>query len=329
MLKEVASRRSPGTQGYPGPGIEVRGKIQDMSDARRVDYELGIVEEAEFFGSGRDRVFGIRYRPTQGETRVGVVMCDPILAQFRAHYRSGVLTAREMASRGVVVQRFHYRGMGNSDGDVTGLGLASMTEDAREAGALIGGLFDGLSVAYLGVNLGSYPAAAASGDGAPLILDSPPPNGTQYFRNALRAHSVYKLRKDTSEGLTMTTLAEELKRPGSDVALLGCRLSSELYESIAGTTIIEQVEAGTRRPILLFGLGEEGSLRPEGAKTLAQLSDLGFEVDVDVRAKVDPFWYVENAAPEDQPETKETAERIAAWLRHASTGVAEDVVPNG
>jgi hypothetical protein len=299
-----------------------------MSEARRVDHGLGIVEEAEFFGSGPGRIFGIRYQPAAKRPVAGVVMCDPILAQFRAHYRSGVLTARAMAARGLVVQRFHYRGTGNSDGDVSRMDLMSMTADAVQAAHFVRSRFVEIPMAFLGINLGSYPAAAASIGGEPLILDSPPPSGRQYFRNALRAHAVYKLRRDTADGLTMTGLVEELNRPGSDVSLLGCRLSLGLYESISSTTIVDEVR-GAPRPLLLFGLGDGGVLRPDGEAIRSALTDREFEVEVQVRSKVDPFWYVENSAPEDQPETAQTADRVRSWLDEWLPGhVPDEAVRN-
>ena len=291
-----------------------------MVDARRVDHDAGIVEEAEFFGTGADRLFGIRYRPATGMPIAGVVMCDPILAQFRAHYRIGALTARAMAARGLAVQRFHYRGMGNSDGDISTLDLASMTQDAEEAAAQLVDRAGPLPTAYFGVNVGAYPAAVASQPGHPLVLDSPPPNGRQYFRNALRAHGVYKLRRDSSENLTAESFVQELREPGADVSLLGCRLSLGLYESLADTSLIEEI-GDASRPVLLIALGQAGALRTEGETIRSKLIEMGFPVEIEIRDKVDPFWYVENSAPEDQPETGAMATRITEWLKRHLSGV--------
>ncbi len=284
-----------------------------MVSALRVDDPAGIVEEAEFFGGGPDRLFGIRYMPKSGNPVAGVVMCTPILAQFRAHYRSGVLSARALAARGIAVQRFHYRGMGNSDGDQAALSLSTMTEDAVTAASRLTERTGAMRIAYLGVNVGGYPAAAASQTGNPLILDSPPSSGRTYFRNALRAHAVYKLRREGDQSVTTDTLLEELRKPDADVSLLGCRVYLALYESLYGSSLVDATGT-TPRPTMLIGLGEGGALKPEGEKVRSELTERGFDVEVEVRAKVDPFWYVENAAPEDQTETGETADRIAGWL---------------
>jgi alpha/beta superfamily hydrolase len=291
-----------------------------MVDGRRVDHEAGVTEEAEFFGTGADRLFGIKYAPISGEPLAAVVICEPILAQFRAHYRSGTLTARALAGRGLAVQRFHYRGMGNSDGDIRDMDLSSMTEDVIQAGSHLGERAGSVPIAYLGVNVGAYPAAVASAPDRMLILDSPPPSGRTYFRNALRAHGVYRMRKDSNDPLTAEAMLEALREPSADVSLLGCRLGLGLYESLSGTSILDEI-GESRRPILFFGLGSEGALRPEGEQIRETLAGKGFPVEIEVRDKVDPFWYVENSAPEDQPETEQTANRVTEWVQRLTAGV--------
>jgi len=83
---------------------------------------------------------------------------------------------------------------------------------------------------------------------------------------------------------------------------------------MVATSLVEEV-GDSSRPILMIGLGEEGSLRPEGERMRSELVERGFPVEVAVRDKVDPFWYVENSAPEDQPEIAVTAERITDWVQ--------------
>jgi hypothetical protein len=247
-------------------------------------------------------------------------MCGPILAQFRAHYRNGTLLARALAARGVAVQRFHYRGMGNSDGEVANLDLLTMQEDAAAAGARLTEQIGSIPIAYLGVNVGAYPAAVASRPGQMLILDSPPPNGRHYFRNAVRAHAVYAMQRESKENLTTEALLDQLRGGSRDVALLGCRLSLGLYETVVAASLVEEV-GDSARPILMIGLGEAESLRPEGEKMRSELVEKGFPVEVAVRDKIDPFWYVENSAPEDQPEIPATAERITDWAQRQISAV--------
>jgi alpha/beta superfamily hydrolase len=294
------------------------------AESRRVDRDAGIVEEADFFGAGSDRVFGITYLPDAAPPMAGVVMCDPILAQFRAHYRIGTMTARAIAGRGIAVQRFHYRGMGNSDGHISEMSLSSMAEDASRAAAHLKGHTGAVPIVYHGVNVGAYPAATVSQPDQMLVLDSPPPNGRQYLRNAVRAHGVYTMKTD-SGGLTMDGLHAELRGGSPDVALLGCRLSLALYESLVESDLIGEI-GGVPRPILMFGLGADGAFKPDGERLRTDLVGKGFPVEVSVRDKVDPFWYVENAAPEDQPDAIDTADRISDWIQRSIAGTVESQV---
>jgi hypothetical protein len=209
--------------------------------------------------------------------------------------------------------------MGNSDGEIADLTLGSMREDAELAASRLSQRVGPVPIAFMGINVGGYPAATASRPDHPLILDSPPPNGRGYFRNAVRAHGVYKLRREAGDSLTLDGLHDELRTPSADVSLLGCRLGLGLYESLSTADLVEEV-GDPPRPTLLIALGESGALRPEGEELRAGLADRGFDVDVQVRDKVDPFWYVENAAPEDQKDTFEIAARVVDWLRLQTTG---------
>jgi hypothetical protein len=210
--------------------------------------------------------------------------------------------------------------MGNSDGDIWEMDLASMTEDTVESGARLVEHAGAIPIAYLGVNIGAYPAAVASAPDRMLILDSPPPSGRNYFRNALRAHGVYRMRKDSNDPLTAEALLEALKQPSADVSLLGCRLGLGLYETLGETSILDEI-GDSPRPILQFGLGSGGALRPEGEQIREALTGRGFPVEIEARDKVDPFWYVENSAPEDQPETEQTANRVTEWVQRQVAGM--------
>lgn len=280
--------------------------------AVRVDNQAGIREEAGFFGSGEERLFGLTYAPDAVPPHAGIVFCEPILSQFRAHYRVGTLTARALAGAGLAVQRFQYRGMGNSDGDISNLTLDSMLEDAREAAARLREVAGVGRAAYFGVNVGAYPAAALSRDGSPLILDSPPATGRAYFRAAFRAHGIYVM-KEGAEKNASQSLVDEMNETGL-TSLLGCRLPAGLHGSLAESTLLEQVGEEVR-PLLLIGPGQSGELRTDVRKVVDELTGRGIPVTVEIRPKEDPFWYVANLAPENRAETGETAMRIADWVR--------------
>jgi hypothetical protein len=202
--------------------------------------------------------------------------------------------------------------MGNSDGDISNLTLDSMLEDAGDAAARLREVARVDSVAYFGVNVGAYPAAALSRDGSPLILDSPPPTGRAYFRAAFRAHGIYVM-KEGAEKSASQSLVDEMNETGL-TSLLGCRLPAGLHGSLSVATLQEQIGDDVR-PILLIGPGQSGELRADVRKVVEDLTGRGIPVTVEIRPKEDPFWYVANLAPENRAETGETAMRIADWVK--------------
>lgn len=296
---------------------EGRGHIQHTERrAVRVDERAGIREEAGFFGSGEERLFGITYLPESSPVEAGIVFCEPILSQFRAHYRVGTLTARALAGAGLAVQRFQYRGMGNSDGDIMNLTLTSMIEDAREAMATLREVAGIAKAAYFGLNVGAYPAGALSRDGSPLVLDSPHPTGKSYFRAAFRAHGIYAMKEGAEQGATQVLL-DEMNDTGL-TSLLGCRLPKGLYDSLSAASLPEEIGDETR-PVLLIGPGQSGELRADMRRLVEELEGRGLPITTEIRPKEDPFWYVANLAPENRAETGETAIRIAEWVKSRVT----------
>lgn len=288
----------------------------DMHDVRAMRFEAstGTSEVAGFFGSGEERLFGVTYLPARPAI-TGLVVCEPILSQFRAHYRIGTLTARALARDGLAVQRFQYRGMGNSDGDITRLTVASMIEDASAAADRLREVSDVQHVAYFGVNVGAYPAASLSREGNPLVLDSPPPTGRGYFRAAFRAHGIYAM-KEGGEGSASRTLRDELEETGL-TSLLGCRLPISIYQSLSEATLLDEV-GEERRPVLMIAAGSGGELKPDMKGLAENMTVRGLDLTVEIRPKDDPFWYVANLAPENRAETGATASLIASWVKRVS-----------
>ena len=292
---------------------EMRGFVNPSeSMAVRVDPEAGIREEAEFFGSGRDRLFGLRYMPISDDATLGVVFCEPVLSQFRAHYRVGTLVARALANSGIAVQRFQYRGMGNSDGDVSDLTLSSMVEDTETATERLRDVTGSSQTAYVGVNVGAYPAAIASRSGAPLVLDSPPPTGRRYFRGAFRAHAVYAMKQEGPGAKVSESILEALRTSGT-APLLGCRLSRGFYESLVDEDLVTAI-GEKPRPTLLIAVGRSESLRSDGEEIRDELTARGFAVVTEIRPKEDALWYVGIPAPEDRPDVEQMSTTLARWV---------------
>lgn len=295
--------------------------ITGVGRAERIDAATGVREVVEFFGDGPDRLFGIRYTPTHVAATCGVVICEPLLSQFIAHYRYGTLMARRLAAWGLAVQRFHYRSTGNSDGDVRRLSVESMGADTLLAADVLRAATGVDRVAFLGVQIGGYPAAFASRSGAPVVLDSPPATGRDYLKNAFRSHAVVMMQSGV-EAVSRDVLTDELDQEGV-VTLLGARLSNSLYRSLEDKSLLAELGGGDR-PVLLVGASLDGELKPAVARLRTQIVQAGFDLETIAKRREDPFWYVDHAAPEDHKESAELVVEIGEWIRRRLGASHED-----
>ena len=136
--------------------MQAGGSRQDQPAVMRRDD--GGHDEVEFFGDG-ELLFGCRHVP-EGDVRAGLVVCPSILSDSGANYQREVRLGRQLAAAGIVVQRFHPRGTGHSDGDGSDLTLDSLIDDARAAVALLRERCDVETVMLLGTRFGALVAGA-------------------------------------------------------------------------------------------------------------------------------------------------------------------------
>src|SRR5512134_2442447 len=125
----------------------------------------GSTELAEFRGPEGERMLAHVHLPSswpQERPRGAAVICSPLLGEALRNYRREVLVARRLAEAGFVVERFHYRFSGNSDGQDEDLTFDSMREDAL-------GVVDDIRerapdgpLILLGARLGALVAASAA-----------------------------------------------------------------------------------------------------------------------------------------------------------------------
>jgi alpha/beta superfamily hydrolase len=277
--------------------------------ATRIDSDGAFVEEAGFFGPGLQRLFGVLHRP-RGPARGGLVICPSILAGFVTGYRTEVVLARALASRGLAVQRFHYRGVGHSDGETDETTYGTVREDTLAAAEWllertgVGGL------GFLGTRFGGLVAASAASEhrGSPLVLVEPAVEANKFFREAWRAMLIRDVKEGTARGVRGKGLAEVLERDGS-VDALGYSICRPLFESAADRTLSGELGDGARH-VLLVQLGRALSLRRDLEAAAATLRGLGCDVDVEVVAEDVAGWFL------PEPGTK-----LAKPHAHALVGV--------
>jgi pimeloyl-ACP methyl ester carboxylesterase len=261
--------------------------------ARRIDSNLGVVEEVEFFGAP-ERLFGCRHLAADGAGRdLGLVICSPVLCDFGANYRREVALARGLAAAGVPVLRYHPRGCGHSDGARVDLTLDTLVADVATALAHAEERLGVTRLAVLATRLSSLAAAAALRDrpGVPLALWEPVTKPRSYFRAGLRARAVHRL---SSTGPPEEPEAE-LARQGY-LDLLGIPVGRGLYETAAERTLAAEL-GDAPRPVLLVQFEDTAAVRSEYQAVV--------DARPDVTARLCPcdesWWFIpDRAAPGDE-----------------------------
>jgi hypothetical protein len=285
----------------------------EHSPAIRVDPEEGTYQVVEFFGEGSHRMFGCRHLPSR-EPIAGIVICPSLQAEFLRNYRREVLLGRHLAAAGFVVQRFHYRGTGNSDGETRDVTFESMVTDALAAAERV--RRTSRTVAFVGTRVGAIVAAAAAAllNDVPLALWEPVLEMESYFRDAFRGGLIHELKKGVGERRTREDQIEELRQTGT-IDVLGYSLDLPLYDSALGRRL--EVEAGDRsRPVLLVEVSRTKDLPSEHAALVRRWRDRGFAVTTHVvTAAIEPWWFVGGRTHhEEQSIAAELVGTTSTWL---------------
>lgn len=210
--------------------------------ARRVDGQSGVVEDAGFYGTPGNRLFGVSYRPaaTNGHhSRPGhppVLICPPLLSEFDHAYSVCVSLGRELARRGVNAFSFQYRGTGHSDGEAGELSLETMREDMASTAERIAGETGRRDPVVVAMRLSTIAAASAPAEigAGRLVLWEPALDGRRYFREAWRADMMFQINEGAS-ARERETFAAQLERAGQ-VDVLGYPIGRALHDSFATRT---------------------------------------------------------------------------------------------
>lgn len=266
-----------------------------MHSAVRQVPEGGYREEAGFLGD-TDRIFSYRHIPTV-LPRFSVVICSSIGADFDKNYHREVLLARKLASRGVAVQRFHYRGMGNSDGEPENIDLEGLVRDAAEVtGHFLSSVQD-RPVAFVGTRIAAIILARVASDfpGSPLAIWEPVIEVEDYIREALRSRSI----RDLKAGITTNAKIDiEAELEGSGyLDLLGYPMHRCLYDSLSGTSLLSALPSGSR-PVLIVQMRQRDEISPAYQELSERFAEGGAMVTFRGAGVSEPWWlHDEHAGP--------------------------------
>jgi alpha/beta superfamily hydrolase len=295
------------------------GQADGDGAAQRVEPGTGVREVAEFFGDGHQRIFGNRYRSV-APSPVGVLICPGLQAEFSRNYRREVLLARGLAALGFCVQRFHYRGTGNSDGNSSEATFSTMVEDAVLSAEWMRSKEGCEHLVVLGTRLGGLVAAAAAKrlGSTSLVLWEPFTEPNTYFREIFRAGRIHELEKGANIGPSQESQIQELRRSG-ELDVLGYSIDRGLYESVKDRRLEEEL-GELRRPVLLLAVSSRGALKKDLARLVTHLQSLQFQVETHVIAMTEePWWFVGGRSRDEESSlARELIQVTADWMERTS-----------
>jgi alpha/beta superfamily hydrolase len=266
--------------------------------AERVDRSTGIRERAGFLDAGNGRIFGFTHLPPE-QPRAAILICSPLYAEFTRNYRREVLMARRLASAGVAVQRFHYRGTGNSDGDPAGSTFGSMREDALVALTQLRETSGSVLTGAVGARYGGLVAAAVAGElpSGPIVLWDPIVDPGRYLREILRARKIAALKGAHGEEDDEGSSANASVAEGDDediVYAMGYAVRRALFELEASPPLVEGLRAASG-PILLINLGSDPRRARDTEAVTAAMREGDTTVDVWTCGQPEPWWFTAGA----------------------------------
>jgi alpha/beta superfamily hydrolase len=277
----------------------------------------GTREIAQFHGPSGRRVLCVTHLPAE-DAVAGLVVCSPIHAEFIQNYRREVSLGRRLAARGIAVQRFHYRGSGNSDGDIETMTFESMKADAFVTTERLKQRAGVSRLAFLGSRLGSVIAAqvASAFPEAALALWDPVIDVNQYFRDMGRYRLMHQLKGDSTGGVQRASIAEELRlQTVADV--LGYSVSKGLYDSFAGRDLLTEL-GDTPRSLLLLQLGRAQHLRAEYEEARRRWMHLHFRIQTATVGDPEAWWFSTRPSQDASQRGQELVEETIKWLTDSS-----------
>lgn len=279
--------------------------------ADRVDARSGVRERASFVpcGAGDEQLFMCTYEPP-GDPVGTVLICPSILADFLANYQREVNLARSLATAGLTVARFHYRGSGNSDGDPAAMTLSSLQSDAAWVAEKLNGWLPDRPIAFVGTRWGALSAAAAARDfiGAPLMLCEPVTDVARFYQDAIRSRAMSAVATGRSRK-GVRQLSELLARDGY-ADIVGNVIHPALYDSTIGVDARLLVADGPARPGLLVQFGGK-ELRAPHRELEKLLVDNSWQVDAEI-VDIAESWWFRAGGRTVAPNSLNTA--LGAWL---------------
>lgn len=287
----------------------------DRLGADRVDPRTGVRERAAFsaVGTGGEQMLLFSYEPA-GDPIGVVLICPSILGDFLANYRREVNLARCLASFGMAVARFHYRGTGNSGGDPAQLTLSSMDTDTRWAARELVGRHPGLPIGFVGTRWGALSVAAAAAHDyprAPMVLCEPVTDFSRFYSDGMRSRAFSALATGkTSQPARQ--ISDLLMRDGC-ADIVGNVVHPALYDSTVGVEPGQILTTGSSHSSLLVQF-KGTDLRPANRKLVKQFAAARMHVETTIIDIAESWWF-RPQAPHLVPVAHAFNDAVRTWLQ--------------
>jgi pimeloyl-ACP methyl ester carboxylesterase len=246
-----------------------------------------------------------------GRPAGGVVVCRPLFLEASENHRAELRLAEALVGRGFAVQRFDYRGCGNSQGDVEKLTLASAEEDCLLAAARLRKRTGTDALGVVGTRWAALVAAGVSRelDARAVAFWEAKPDGRSYVDELARTRAFTGLWRDDYHPVEYhrRRLAE-----GHALDVLGWRVHPGLVNSSRGESVAGRLGRGVPARVV-YGRGR----RADGERVTAELRAVGCAVTESVLPERVLWWVgVNRLVHPEQPASplELEAEATADWL---------------
>jgi len=272
------------------------------------------MEEAFYFDNEGLRLFAVLHTPASsaarppGHGQAGLVVCAPFGDEQIASYRTLRHLAGSLATRGIAVLRFDYRGYGDSEGEFSQALPETQIRDIERAIEVLRTRTGVSRVGLLALRLGAPLAlavAARRSDVRCLALWAPVLSTDEYFQHLLRKQALSEMMYGGAL-TTVAALRAELEAKGC-VDIGGYALTAATVDAFRGLDAWRLLR-GLRVPTWAALVDREET---EGSRrTLARLGECGVRGEW---VAAEPFWRFpdEGSTP---PIPQALIEASAAWI---------------
>jgi pimeloyl-ACP methyl ester carboxylesterase len=148
-----------------------------------------VAERAGYFPVAGAHLYTVLHEVENPTARV--LLVGSFASERHTSYLPWIRWARYLASRGIEVIRYDYRGVGESTGSFKDMTFESWMDDVQQLSAWIKGRKDGIPLILHGLEMGGILAGRTFHSGAAdaLILWSAPPNANRVLRSTLQRWS--------------------------------------------------------------------------------------------------------------------------------------------